>query len=203
MSPLPFIRGACMADSNVDLIGIRGRKFTRIVAFACLFAFVVALNGCGGDDEDDSERPAATAPAETEPAESTPRTEAEQEAEKPSETETEQAEGPEDVPGGEDMPGGAGDEEPARTLALFTARGGRITPRVVRVPAFIAVKVELRSADGQTYALRFGDRTITAGGQLSSVSTTIDGLRPGEAITGKPASQGNPVRIEATAEPGP
>jgi hypothetical protein len=203
MSPLPFIRGASMADSNVDLIGIRGRKFTRIVAFACLFAVVMALNGCGGDDESDSERPAATAPAGTEMADSTPRTEAEQEAEQPPETDTEEAEGPEDVPGGEDMPGGAGDEEPARTLALFTARGGRIMPRVVRVPAFIAVKVELRSADGQTYALRFGDTTITAGGQLSAVSTTIDGLRPGEAVTGKPASQGNPVRIEATAEPGP
>ena len=71
------------------------------------------------------------------------------------------------------------------------------------MPAFIAVKVELRSADGQTYALRFGDTTITASAEFRSVSTTIDGLRPGEAIAGKQASQGNPVRIEATAEPGP
>jgi hypothetical protein len=192
-----------LRDSDVDLIGIRGRKFTRIVAFACLFAVLAALSGCGGDDEDDSTTPAATAPAETATTESTPGTETEDEAEKPAETETEHTEGPADMPGGEDIPGGAGDEEPARTLALFTARGGRITPRVVRVPAFIAVKVELRSADGQTYALRFGDKTLTTGGELSSVSTTIDGLRPGEAITGKPASQGNPVRIEATAEPGP
>jgi hypothetical protein len=198
-----------LLDSDVDLIGIWGRKFTRIVSFACLSAVVLVLIGCGGDDEGDSTSPAATAPAETATTESTPGTETEQEAEKPAETETEPSERPEDVPGGddvpggEDMPGGAGDEEPARTLALFTARGGRITPRVVRVPAFIAVQVELRSADGQTYALRFGDTTITAGGELSSVSTTIDGLRPGEAITGKPASQGNPVRIEATAEPGP
>ena len=198
-----------LRDSNVDLIGIWGRKFTRIVAFACLFAALTGLAGCGGDDEGDSETAAATAPAKTAPTESTPRTETEEEAEKPAETETEQSERPEETPGGgdgsggEDTPGGAGDEEPARTLALFTARGGRITPRVVRVPAFIAVKVELRSADGQTYALRFGDTTITAGAELSSVATTIDGLRPGEAITGKPASQGNPVRIEATAEPGP
>lgn len=161
----------------------------------------MALIGCGGDD-DDSTTPAATTPAETATTESAPATETD-EAEKPAETETESSEEPEDVPGGEDQPGGAGDEEAARVLALFTARGGRITPRVVRVPAFIAVTVELRSADGQTYALRFGDTTITAGAELSSVSTTIDGLRPGEAITGKPASQGNPVRIEATAEPGP
>jgi hypothetical protein len=112
-------------------------------------------------------------------------------------TETQPAEAP------EDMPGGAGDEEPARTLALLTGRGGRITPRVVRVPAFIQVVVELRSADGATYALRFGDTTIRAGGELSSVSTRIDGLRPGEAVTGRPTGAGNPVRIEATAEPGP
>ncbi len=48
----------------------------------------------------------------------------------------------------EDEPGGAGDEEPARTLALFTGEGGRITPRTVRVPAFISIRVELRSEDG-------------------------------------------------------
>jgi hypothetical protein len=184
-----------LLDSNVDFIGIWGRKFTRIVAFACLFAVAMALIGCGGDD-DDSTTPAATAPAETATTESTPTNET-GEAEKPAETETEPSESPEDTPGG------AGDEEPARIQALFTARGGRITPRVVRVPAFIAVKVELRSADGQTYALRFGDTTITASAEFRSVSTTIDGLRPGEAIAGKPASQGNPVRIEATAEPGP
>ena len=80
----------------------------------------------------------------------------------------------------EDQPGGAGDEEPARTLALFTAKDGRITPRVVRVPAFISIEVQLRSADGEKYKMRFGDVTITAGGGLSSVSTTIDGLRPGQ-----------------------
>src|SRR5215208_5691513 len=149
----------------------------------------MAVIGCGGDD-DDSTTSAETAPAHTATTESTPTTETEQ-AEKPAETgmETEPSESPEDTPGG------AGDEEPARTLALFTARGGRITPRVVRVPAFISVKVELRSADGETYALRFGDTTITTGAELSSVSTTIDGLRPGEAIVGRPEGRGNRVRI--------
>jgi hypothetical protein len=103
----------------------------------------------------------------------------------------------------EDQPGGAGDEEPARTQALFTAEDGRITPRVVRVPAFISIQVELRSKDGRKYGLRFGDVTIRAGGGLNSVSTTIDGLRQGEAITGRPTGAGNTVRVEATAEPGP
>jgi hypothetical protein len=106
-------------------------------------------------------------------------------------------------PSPEDEPGGAGDEEPARTLALFTAEDGRITPRAVRVPAFIAIQVELRSKDGREYGLRFGDVTIPAGGGLSSVSTTIDSLRPGGAVVGTPEGAANRVRIEATAEPGP
>jgi hypothetical protein len=188
-----------LPDSDVDLIGIRRRKFTRILVLAGLLAAFSGVSACGDDDEEASTTPTATTPTETTPTETTaPETET---VETEPQVETEPRVETETSP--EDMPGGAGDEEPARTLALFTARGGRITPRVVRVPAFIAVKVELRSADGRTYALRFGDTTITAGGELSAVGTTIDGLRPGEAITGKPAGPGNPVRIEATAEPGP
>ena len=56
--------------------------------------------------------------------------------------------------------GRAGDEEAAQTLALFTGRDGAITPRKVRVPAFISIRVELRSGDGADYALTFGDKTI-------------------------------------------
>jgi hypothetical protein len=164
------------------------------LALAGLIAAVFAVSGCGDDDDQASTAPAATTPAETTTTESTP-TETEKEPQV-TETETEPA-------STEDMPGGAGDEEPARTLALLTARGGRIRPRVVRVPAFISVQVELVSGDGATYSLRFGDTTIEAGGDLRSVSTTIDGLRPGEAITGTPDGAGNKVRIEATAEPGP
>jgi hypothetical protein len=134
-----------------------------------------------------------TTPAQTATVETPTNTE-----EEPPERETAPAE-----TGPEDEPGGAGDEEPARTLALLTAEDGRITPRAVRVPAFISIQVELRSKDGRKYGLRFGDVTITAGGGLTSVSTTIDGLRPGEGIVGKPTGAGNPVRIEATAEPGP
>jgi hypothetical protein len=192
--------GPALRDSNVGLIGICGQKFSRIASVAGLFAVLLVLSGCGGDDESESTTPAATTPTETATTESLPTETVEQE---PAVTETEaetEGEAPESP---EDMPGGAGDEEPARTLALLTGRGGRITPRVVRVPAFIAVRVELRSADGATYGLRFGDTTITAGGQLHSVSTTLDGLRPDEAVVGRPTGAGNPVRIEATAEPGP
>ena len=156
-----------------------------------LAAGLIALSGCGGDDEEPasttSTAPPATVPVETVPTETS----------EPAPTETQAPVPP------EEEEGGAGDEEPARTLALFTARDGRISPRAVRVPAFISIQVELRSADGKTYGLKFGNTTITAGGELNSVSTTIDGLRPGEAIFGTPTGAGNRVRVEATAEPGP
>jgi hypothetical protein len=182
----------------LSLIGISPRKFTVKLSSALVIALVLAVSGCGGDDEESSATPRTdpvTTPTQTTTVEAP--TETEQES---PEAETETAPG---ETGPEDHPGGAGDEEPARTLALFTAEDGRITPRVVRVPAFIAIQVELRSKDGSKYGLRFGDVTITAGGGLSSVSTRIDGLRPGKAITGEPTGPGNPVRIEATAEPGP
>ena len=192
-----------MSDPAVTAIGVWRRKFTRIVLLAGLVACFVAVTGCGGDDEEASTTPSATAPetgaTRTDGIETIRMRTSETEAGTSPETETT----PRAETSPESMPGGAGDEEPARVLALFTAKGGRITPRVVRVPAFIAVQIELRSADGASYALRFGDTTLTAGGQLNSVSTTIDGLRPGKAIVGRPEGAGNPVRIEATAEPGP
>jgi hypothetical protein len=179
------------------------QKFRGKLALGLVLAALLALAGCGGDEEQAAPAPAETTSTEATPVDTAP-------TETPTETETEKDDAPngedpvtETSPSPEEQPGGAGDEEPARTLALFTARGGQIRPRVVRVPAFISIQVELRSADGAKYGLRFGDTTITAGGDLNSVSTTIDGLRPGEAITGRPTGAGNAVRISATAEPGP
>jgi len=161
---------------------------------------MLAFGGCGGDDSGGT-TPTTAVGTDTTSTEATP-TETQTEA-TPTGTSTEATPATPTETSPEAMPGGAGDEEPARTLALFTGRGGRITPRIVRVPAFIAVQIELRSADGATYALRFGDTTLTAGGQFDAVSTTIDGLRPNEAIVGTPKGTGNRVRISATAEPGP
>jgi hypothetical protein len=182
----------------LSLIGISPRKFTVNFSAALVIALVLAVSGCGGNDDDPASSAATTAATETTPTQTeAAKTETEQESPE-AETETTPADS---AP--EDQPGGAGDEEPARTLALFTAESGRIAPRVVRVPAFISIQVELRSKDGREYGLRFGDVTIRAGGGRGSVSKTIDGLRQGEAITGKPTGAGNAVRIEATAEPGP
>jgi hypothetical protein len=187
-----------MCDSALTPIGICPRKFTRKLIAACLVASALAVAACGGDDESSTATaPTTTAETETTPVVTTP-TDTQTET-KPMET----APAPATETSPEDMPGGAGDAEPARTLALFTARAGRIRPRLVRVPAFISVQIELRSADGALYSLKFGDVTIRAGGSINSTSTTIDGLRPGESITGDPQGAGNRVRISATAEPGP
>jgi hypothetical protein len=153
---------------------------TRSAAFAGAIAcaLVLAAAGCDGDDEEQAAPTTGPAEAPT-------------------------ATAPEPQTSPEDQPGGAGDEEGAYTLALFTGEGGRITPAVVRVPAYISIRVELRSGDGREYGLTFEGEGIRVGGGLGSVSTTIDALRPGEVVAGTPEGASNRVRIEATAEPGP
>lgn len=168
------------------------RSFRKLLVFALA---LLVLGGCGGDDEP---TPPATQEG-TVSEETTATSETETTAPNP-ETETLPNDG--DGTGtGESGQGGAGDEQAAETLALLTGENGAITPAVVRVPAFISIRVELRSADGGTYELRFGDKTIEVGDGLSSRSTTFEGLRPGAKLVG--TGTGGKVRIEATAEPGP
>jgi hypothetical protein len=183
------------AGSSVPVIGTRGKCLNRPFVEAFLLALVLALAGCGGDDEEPVATTTAPKPAPT------ATTTAPDTAPAPTETAATQPEPPQTSP--EDQPGGAGDEEPARTLALFTGENGRITPAVVRVPAYISIRVELRSGDGREYGLTFDGEGITVGGALGSVSTTIDALRPGQAVVGTPRGAANRVRIEATAQPGP
>jgi hypothetical protein len=170
----------------------------RAIARSCAIsvaALVLALAGCG--DDEDPATPAPTTPTANE----TPTVPETVERNDLGES-TAEIEPPATSP--EDQEGGAGDEVPAESLALLTGSGGRITPRVVRVPAFISVRVELRSDDGAPYVLRFGRRTLAVRDEVRSVSHRFDGLRPGAALVGKSATgAGNPVRIEATAEPGP
>jgi len=196
-------------------VGAGAKGLSATVGAGAVIVVLVALSGfalsaCGGDDEQADDTP-------TETAERMETTETESTSPEPAETETEPAETEPSEgdrsdtepspPPPEEQQGGAGDEEPARSLALLTGEGGRITPRVVRVPPFISIRVELRSADGREYGLVFagpnGRATVRVSGGLSSVSTAFDGLRPGEALIGRPIGAGNRVRIEATAEPGP
>jgi hypothetical protein len=174
------------------IVSIRSlRKFPPAVALAAL-----VLAGCGGDDED---RPSVSTVPYSEVVPDTT-TQTETTAPNPA-TETLPNNG--DGTGtGESGTGGAGDEVPAETLALFTGKNGAITPRTVRVPAFISVRVQLRSGDGADYALRFDGKVIKVGEALSSLGVRFDGLRPGAKLVGK-ASTGGEVTVEATAEPGP
>ena len=101
----------------------------------------------------------------------------------------------------EDQQGGAGDEVAASAQALFTGRGGTISPKLVRVPPFIAVRVQLRSADGERYRLAGGKRSVQAGGPVEGASAVFDGLRPGKRLVlSGPSGR---VVVEASAEPGP
>jgi hypothetical protein len=182
----------------------------RPVLGALVLVLVLAAAGCGGDDEESetvatSPPPAETTEAETKEVPTEPETEAEAETETEIETETdiETETETETETSPEDEPGGAGDEEPARSLAVFTAENGRVKPRVVRVPAFISIRVELRANDGNSYGLTIDGRTLEVSDGLASVSATLDGLRPGDAYVGTLMGAEGRVRIEATAEPGP
>jgi hypothetical protein len=191
-----------MASRSLHPMIVSIRSLRKFVPLA-LLVLVLGLAGCGGDDEDE---PSAGTDTSAETTEETTATEQDEttteEAEPDPETETLPDDG-DGTSGPENGPGGAGDEEPAQTLALFTGENGRISPSVVRVPAYISIRVEVHSGDGAEYGLTFDGETIKVSGGLGSVSTTIDGLRPGAKIVGTPIGASNRVRIEATAEPGP
>lgn len=147
--------------------------------------------GCGGDDEQKT----PSAPDTT----SGPVTQTQNEA---TETVTEGTTTAKTSPE-KQVPGGPGDEEPAYSQALLTGRNGRISPRLVKVPPFIAIRVELHSADGNPYGLRFGRHKLRTGARETD-SALLSGLRPGKRAVGDPIGEGgNRVVIEASAEPGP
>lgn len=174
-----------------------------------LAALSFAVAACGDDDEGPASRDAGTATTTSStpgppaaPSQTAPEAEA---------TDTEPQQGaprePEPGPGGgsgvspEDEEGGAGDEIPASAQALFTGRDGRIEPRLVRVPPFIAIRVVLRSADGASYALSGAGGRVAARAQSPGGTAVFDGLRPGRRLVLRGSS--GSVTIEASAEPGP
>jgi hypothetical protein len=104
----------------------------------------------------------------------------------------------------ESQQGGAGDETPIATQALFTGRGGRLSPSRIRVPPFIAVSVVLHSADGGSYAIVVDGKTLTVDSGHHGAAVKLPGLRAQSryVVTNK---SGSPSRltIVASAEPGP
>ena len=178
----------------------------RAKAALAALGLALALGACGDDEGRVSQESAGTetspgASTATEPTDTTPVETA------PTETESvpeDAGPGLSDGHGGqeapEDRPGGAGDEIPASSQALFTGRAGRISPQIIRVPPFIAVRVELRSGDGATYELSGGGKVLrAAAGPAEPV--VFDGLRPGRRLT--LTGTGGRVIVEASAEPGP
>ena len=173
-----------------------------------LLATVVALGlAACGDDEDDGATN-ANGGATTEQAETTATGTAPTEME--TETEATGTETGGEAEGGgatppatspEEQEGGAGDEVPASSQALITGDGGDLSPRTVRVPPFIAIRVQLRSADGVEYELSGGGKTVAAGGEIETSGTLFEGLRPGRRLV-LSGPQGK-VTIVANAEPGP
>jgi hypothetical protein len=175
------------------------RRPIRRAAGALLLALALAAAGCGDDESDSADRPTTTAP-ETDTA--TAETDTAAETDTGAETATDES-GGEEPSREEQVEGGPGDEEPIRSEAVFTARDGRIAPRVVRVPPFIAVRVVLRSGDGIRYGLRIRGRTLSVGPGQRSDAVTLGGLQPNQSYVGAPIGAQTVVKVEASAEPGP
>jgi hypothetical protein len=175
-------------------------RLSKCSAAVLATVFALGLAACGGDDEDDNGTTSSGATTEQTETTATATTPAETTGtETGGEAEGGGAKPPSTSP--EEQEGGAGDEVPASSQALVTGNGGKLSPGTVHVPAFIAIRVQLRSADGVEYELTGGGKTIKAGGEIESAGTTFDGLRTGEKLV-LSGPQGK-VTIVANAEPGP
>jgi hypothetical protein len=103
----------------------------------------------------------------------------------------------------EDQPGGAGDEDPISTQALFTGKGGDITPPTVRVPPFISVKVVLHSADGAEYEIEVAHHELKVDSGSPTARVQLSGLRAGKRYLVNVSGAPETLAIVANAEPGP
>jgi hypothetical protein len=149
------------------------------------------FTACGGDNEDSE--PAETTATMPAPAPVT--------TPPPETTTPDKGKDPDEEPRTVPPEDQQGDEEPIRSEAVFTGQGGRLTPREIRVPAFIAVRVILRSSDDGSYSLKIGGERLEIAGGRGTDELDLDGLLPDESYKGT-SPQGN-VKVVASAEPGP
>ncbi|MEA2480068.1 MAG: hypothetical protein QOJ07_1990, partial [Thermoleophilaceae bacterium] len=188
----------------LDRLGGRRRAGPAVAALGAIA--VLALAGCGGDKEKSSTSASAPAPPPATPAgtnDTTATTAPDTSTATTDTTAPPATTGAAPTTGAtppESQPGGAGDEAPIGVPADFVGKGGRLTPRKVRVPPFIAVTVTLRSGDGGSYALTINGHTLIASGG-KRVTLKLAGLHQGQSIQG--TYRGGKVSIEASAEPGP
>ncbi len=178
----------------------------RTVAGAATVLALVAFTGCGADDEPVSQDPRTSQAPELSTGtdrQPTDGTESESEPAEPELTTPEPKTPSTGSTSPEDQPGGAGDEEPIGVDAVFTVKNGRISPRVVRVPPFIAVTVTLVSGDGRDHGLQIAGQRLKVGAGRKRDSVRLAGLHQGGAYRGRLLGGGGNVRVEASAEPGP
>lgn len=167
-----------------------------MIRFALALAVLAVALGAAGCGSDDDKKQASTGAQEQQPATATSGT-------SPANTGTNQTGTTESelqkAPQGKEPD--AGDEEPIRTPAEFIGKGGRIQPRNISVPPFIAVGVTLRSIDSRTYTLKVAGHTLRAGPR-SAKSVQLPGIRPGKRYVATIPGGGS-VQVIASAEPGP
>lgn len=143
-------------------------------------ALALGVGACG----DDSGGSPGTSPVDTNPTASTP------DATAPPPDATQPGTAPV-VPPASTEPG-AGDEEPIRVPAAFTVRDGRLTPRTITVPPFLAVELSVVADDGAGHRLVLRTatpKTLTVGaGERAAIQ--VRGLRAGRYVVeldGRPA----------------
>ena len=153
---------------------------------AALAFILVALAGCGSDD-DPAATPEASTPAplpSVEPtATATP---------SPIATAT---------PDPEDQPGGAGDEEEARVRARFRVTPKGISPAQVSVPAFLAIELVVDSYLAEPFVVRLEGAPPLSVGAGRTARLDVEGRRPGRYLIDF-GDAGQALLITG-AEPGP
>jgi hypothetical protein len=177
---------------DVRRIGIRARavkhKLRALATFAAVSATLVA-SGCGGGGGGTS----ATTGATTPPATSSTPTGTASTATAPTAT----------APPPTATSGGGGGSEPIRVPATFTLRAGRLSPRVITVPPFLAVAVSVRNLDSRARVVTIhADRAYRlAMGPGGRAARTIRGQRAGTyPVT---VSGGGRGTLVVGGEPGP
>jgi hypothetical protein len=96
-----------------------------------------------------------------------------------------------------------GGQTPIYTQVLFTGSGGDITPATVRVPPYIAVRVELKSGDGGSYGVTVNHHTLRVDSSTETATVQLSGLRPGARYAVEVSGAPERLSVVANAEPGP
>jgi hypothetical protein len=172
-------------------------RVTGVAALAAALAgagAAVGVAACGGGDEIPStittNLPGAVATATTSSTGSAPAT-------------TAAATSTGTTATGESGPGGAGDEQGTRVPAVYTLKGGALSPKTVNVPAFLAAEVTVSSTDSRahTVTVKVGKGYPLAVPARGTGTVRVPGQKGGRhpvLLDGKPAAT-----LAWGGEPGP